>query len=140
MKQGMRHDHMILPISHYTSVKGTIHPHRNVAATVPTATSSTSSRSASRSANVVTTVLTSSATSSTSSQSCNVVTAVPTSYLNAAASVPTPRLVHTVDKKLAYIPNLFPSTVRLRHVLMELALWMKKEVPLAVECFDAINY
>ena len=130
----------ISPFAHCTSVRGTTHLHRNVVPTVPTATSSTSSRSVSRSTNVVTTVPTSSATSSTSSRSGNVVNDVPTLYLNAASSVPTPRLVHTVDKKLAYNPNLLPSTVRLRHVLMEIALWMKKEVPLVVKCFDAINY
>jgi len=44
--------------AHCTSVRGTIHPHRNVVATVPTL----------------------SATSSTSSRSVNAVTTVPTSY------------------------------------------------------------
>ena len=105
--------------AHYTFVRGTIHPHQNVVATVPTV----------------------SATSSTSSRSVNVVTTVVTLYRNVAANVSTPRLVGTVDKKLSYNPYLLSSTVRFRHLLMEIALWMKKDkVPLAVEYFDAINY
>ena len=62
-------------------------------------------------------------------------------HINAAANVPTPRLVGTIDKKPSYKLNLLSSTVRFRHVLTEIALWMKDdEVPLAVECSDAINF
>ena len=86
--------------AHYTSVRGTIHPHRNVVATTPT-------------------------TSATSSRNVDVVTTAPTTYRNDAANLPAPGLVSTVDKKPSYNPNLLFSKIRFRHVLVEAALWMK---------------
>ena len=91
---------MTFSSAHCTFIIGTIHPHRNIVTTVPTAFT-------------------------TSSRNVNIV---------------TPGKVGNVDKKPSFNPNLLSSRIRFRHVLIETALWMEDEVPLAVECFDAIYY
>ena len=107
---------MTSPSAHCTSVRGTICPHQNVVATMPTVTAPTSSRNV------------------------NIVATASTSYRNVAANVLTPELVNNIDKKQSHNPKLLSSKVRLTHIVMETAFWIKAEVPLAVKCFDAIHY
>ena len=104
------------PSAQCTSVRGTIRPQQNVVATAPTATAPTSSRNV------------------------DVVATVPTSYQNVATNVLTPELVETIEKKPSHIHNLLSSKVRFTHVVMKTAIWMKTEISLAVECFNAIHY
>ena len=117
---------MTSPSTHCTSVRGTICPHQNVDIAL------TSYQ------NVVAT--TPAATAPTSSRNGDVVATAPNLYRNVAANVSTPELVNTIDKKPSHNPNLLSSKVRFTHVVMEIAIWMKSEVPFAVKCFDAIHY